>query len=91
MASASKIDFKDKQQVRKHLIKNYLLIDNNIFVSNKLFIANSALNWIYDNTKNPEVVRHYVLDIYKYLKGEYELAWIKGILTKKKVIKNDKI
>jgi hypothetical protein len=91
MASVNKLDFKNKEQVRKHLIKNYLTIDNNIFISNKLFIANSALNWIYDNTKNPEVVKHYILDIYKYLKGEYELAWIKGILTKKKVIKNDKI
>ena len=91
MASVNKLDFKNKEQVRRHLIKNYLTIDNNIFISNKLFIANSALNWIYDNTKNPEVVKHYILDIYKYLKGEYELAWIKGILTKKKVIKNDKI
>jgi len=91
MSSLNKLDFKNKEQIKKYILRNYLKIDNNIFISNKLFIANSALNWIYANTKSPEIVKHYILDIHKYLKGEYELAWINGILTKKKVIKNDKI
>lgn len=91
MATISKNDFKTKEEIRKHLIKSYVKMDNNLFICNKLFIANSAINWIFANTKNPDVVKHYILDIYKYLKGEYELAWINGILTKKKVIKNDKI
>ena len=90
MATANKPEFKSIEQAKKHILKNYLKCEDNLFISEKLFIANSAVNWIFANTKNPVIVNQYIADICKYLQGDYELYWKNGVLTKKKVIKNDK-
>lgn len=83
------MDIRDKEKIIKSLLKNYLKVEKNLFISNKLFIANSGINWIYNNTKNIEVIKHYLKDIDKYLKGDIDLYWSNGILTKKKVKEND--
>jgi len=82
--------YKNKTQIIKNMLKSYLKVDNNLYISNKLFMANSAINWIYKNTKNPDVIKHYLTDIDKYLKGEYILKWHNGSLIKKRVTNNEK-
>jgi hypothetical protein len=89
MPIETKMDIGDKQKIVKSLLKNYLKIDKNLFISNKLFIANSGINWIYNNTKNVELIKHYLKEIDKYLKGDIELYWSNGTLTKKKAKDND--
>lgn len=80
-----------KEQVIKNILKNHLKKNDNLFLSNKLFIAKSAINWIFDNTKYPDIIKHYIKDVDKYLKGELDLFWSNGILIKKKVKEiNDK-
>jgi hypothetical protein len=60
-------------------------------LSERLFIAKSILNWIFENSKHPNVINLYMKDLEKYLNGEMELKWINGIITKKskKEDKND--
>ncbi len=90
MKSVMKIDYKNKDQVIKFILRSHLKIDNNLFLSHKLFVAKSAINWIFDNTKYPDVIKHYMKDIEQYLNGNLELFWSNGNLKKKKVSNNDK-
>lgn len=85
------MDYKDKDKIVKSMLKNYLKVDNNLYISNKLFIANTAINWIFSHTKDINIIKYYMKDVEKHLKGDLQLSWINGILTKKKVIQNDKI
>ena len=82
--------YQNKEQAIRILLKNYLKKDNNLYISEKLFTAKSAINWIFDNGKQTELVQHYMKDVENFLKGEINLYWVNGILTKKKVIQNDK-
>lgn len=85
----NKIDFKNKEKVIKAFLKNYLKIDKNLFSSERLFIANSGINWIYKNTNNADLIKHYLKEIDKHLKGEIDLFWSNGTLIKKKAKEND--
>jgi hypothetical protein len=78
-----------KEEIIKSILKSHLKINNNLFLSEKLFVAKSAINWIFDNTKYPDVIKHYLKDVEKYLKGELLLSWSNGVLIKKKVKTND--
>lgn len=83
MDKAKKMDYSDKNDVIKSLLKKYLTIDGNILKSERLFIAKSGINWIYQNTKNPTSIKHYIKEIESYLKGEINLSWKNGLLFKK--------
>jgi hypothetical protein len=91
MGTAIIMDDKDKDLLLKGIIKKYLKIEDNILLSERLFIAKSILNWIFENSKHPNVINLYMKDLEKYLNGEMELKWINGIITKKskKEDKND--
>jgi hypothetical protein len=91
MGMAIIMDDKDKDLLLKGIIKKYLKIEDNILLSERLFIAKSILNWIFENSKHPNVINLYMKDLEKYLNGEMELKWINGIITKKskKEDKND--
>jgi|LakMenEpi03Aug12_release.lakeMendotaPanAssembly.Ray.scaffolds.fasta_scaffold52015_7 hypothetical protein len=78
-----------KEEIIKSILKSHLKVDKNVFLSEKLFVAKSAVNWIFDNTKYPDVIKHYLKDVEKYLKGELLLSWSNGVLIKKKVKTND--
>lgn len=84
MKNAKKMDYKDKNDALKSILKIYLKIDKNLLLCERLFVANTAINWIFDNTKQSVVINHYMKDIEKYLKGEIDLCWSNGVLTKKK-------
>ena len=91
MSTATMMDDKDKELLLKGILKKYLKKEDNIYLSERLFIAKSVLNWIFENSKHPNVINLYVKDLEKYLNGEMELKWIDGIITKKskKENKND--
>jgi len=91
MGMAITMDDKDKDLLLKGIVKKYLKIEDNILLSERLFIAKSILNWIFENSKHPNVINLYMKDLEKYLNGEMELKWINGIITKKskKEDKND--
>jgi hypothetical protein len=91
MSMATMMDDKDKELLLKGILKKYLKKEDNIYLSERLFIAKSVLNWIFENSKHPNVINLYVKDLEKYLNGEMELKWIDGIITKKskKENKND--
>jgi len=55
--------YQNKEQAMRILIRNYLKIDNNLYISEKLFIAKSAINWIFNNGKNPDLIQHYMKDV----------------------------
>lgn len=90
MSTVNKINFKNKENIKKYLIKKYLVVNNNIYSSEKLFVANTAINWIFDKIKDTEVIKHYVMEIDKFLKGEQDLRWVNGILSKKKANNHEK-
>lgn len=71
---------KVRELARKHLLKSHLKIKGNILHAPKLFIANSALNWVLKNTKDPKVIKRYVIDLEKYLRDEVELNWLNEYL-----------
>ncbi len=91
MSTATMMDDKDKELLLKGILKKYLKKEDNIYLSERLFIAKSILNWIFENSKHPNVINLYVKDLEKYLNGEMDLKWINGIITKKskKENKND--
>lgn len=81
--------FKDREEAIKHILKKFLIIQNNILLSERLFIAKSIINWIFDNSKNSHVIDMYMKDLESFLKGDLDLRWVDGIITKKKESKND--
>lgn len=91
MSTATMMDDKDKELLLKGIIKKYLKREDNIYLSERLFVAKSILNWIFENSKHPNVIKLYIKDLEKYLNGEMDLKWINGIITKKskKEDKND--
>lgn len=74
---------KVKQLARRHLLKSHLKIHDNLLLANKLFIANHALNWVFNITKDARVIKKYVVDLEKYLRGDIELNWLNDLLLKK--------
>lgn len=80
---------KVKQLARKHLLKSHLKIDDNLLLATKLFIVNSALNWIFKSTKDPKVIKRYVVDLERYLRDEVELSWLNEYLLKESRAHND--
>jgi hypothetical protein len=84
------MDITSKEKTINFLIKKYLKIDNNIFISDRLFIAKSAVNWIFQNSKHPTTIKHYIEEVEKYLEGKHELKWSNGVLIKKKANKDEK-
>lgn len=81
--------YNDRSEAVKYILKKFLIIEDNILLSERLFIAKSIINWIFDNSKSEHVIDMYMKDLESYLKGELELRWINGIITKKKENTND--
>ncbi len=81
--------YRDRHEAIKYILKNFLVIENNILLSERLFIGKSIINWIFDNSKNPQVIDMYMKDLELFLNGKLDLKWINGIITKKKENKND--
>lgn len=74
---------KNKNDAINYILKKYLKIQDNVLLSERLFIANSVLDWIYNTTKNQKVIDAYLNDLEEYLKGNLELRWVDGVVTKK--------
>ena len=89
MSTALMKYYKDKEEAIKYILRNFLVIENNIFLSERLFIAKSIINWIFQNSKNPQVIDMYMKDLELFLNGKLDLKWVDGIITKKKETKND--
>lgn len=70
--------YKTKDQAIKYLIKKYARRKGNLVLSQKLFVANAILEWIYDKTDNPQVLKVYIDDLEKYIQGKIELEWTNG-------------
>ena len=80
---------KVRELARKHLLKSHLKIEHNLLRAEKLFIVNSALNWVFKNTSDPKVIRRYVIDLEKFLRGDVELKWLNEYLLKESRVHND--
>lgn len=89
MSTAIMKKYNDRSEAVKYILKKFLIIEDNILLSERLFIAKSIINWIFDNSKSEHVIDMYMKDLESYLKGELELRWINGIITKKKENTND--
>ena len=89
MGAVAMKKYKDREEAKKYILKKFLVIENNILLSERLFIAKSIINWIFDNSKNEYVIEMYMKDLESFLKGELDLRWVDGIITKKKENKND--
>ena len=89
MSAAIMNKYKDREDAIKYILRKFLIIENNIFLSERLFVAKSIINWIFDNSKNSHVIDMYMKDLESFLKGDLDLRWVDGIITKKKESKND--
>ncbi len=90
MEKVKKMNYGNKDEVLKSILKKYLVIDGNLLKSEKLFMAKSSVNWVFEHTKNSTLIKQYLKEIENYLSGDIDLSWKNGQLIKKKVDKNDK-
>lgn len=89
MRTATKMNLKTKEEAISSMLKKYLKLEDNILLSERLFVAKSFINWIFDNTKHPQIIKTYVDDVEKYIIGEIDMTWKNGIITKKKIKKEN--
>jgi hypothetical protein len=87
-----KIDMRirSQEEIVKNLIKKYVNKSDNIFMSQRLFMAASVVRWVFENTKTPDQIIQYLMQVEKYLEGELELYWEDNIIRVGKVKKGDK-
>lgn len=89
MSAATKMNLKNKEEAISSMLKKYLKQKENLLLSERLFIAKSFINWIFDNTKHPQIIKTYVDDVEKFIIGEIDMTWKNGIITKKKIKKEN--
>jgi hypothetical protein len=84
MSIAIKMNYKNKEEAITAILKKYLVIQNNMLLSERLFVAKSIINWIFQNSKNPLIIKSYLEDVERHIKGDLELSWKDGIIVRKK-------
>ena len=89
MSTAKKMNLKNKEDAISSMLKKYLKAQDNLLLSERLFIAKSFINWIFDNTKHPQIIKTYVDDVERYINGEIDMVWKNGIITKRKIKKEN--
>lgn len=87
MSTATKMNLKTKEDAISSMLKKYLKQQDNILLSERLFVAKSFINWIFDNTKHPQIIKTYIHDVERFLAGEIDMTWNNGIITKRKIKK----
>lgn len=87
MSTAKKMNLKSKEEAISSMLKKYLKQQDNVLLSERLFLAKSFINWIFDNTKHPQIIKTYIDDVERFIIGEIDMAWKNGIITKKKLKK----
>ena len=70
-------------KTNKFLLK-YIEKKDNIYFSNRLFVANTVLNWVLTSFNEQKVIKYYLKEIEKHLKGEITLYWENGIIKVRK-------
>lgn len=70
-----KHNFESKQNVIKYFIQKHLKVKGNMLHAEKLFVVNSILEWAFENSKNPQILKIYIEDLEKYIEGKIELNW----------------
>lgn len=89
MSTATKMNLKTKEDAISSMLKKYLKQQENILLSERLFVAKSFINWIFDNTKHPQIIKTYIDDVEKFITGEIDMTWKNGIITKRKIKKEN--
>jgi hypothetical protein len=89
MRTATKMNLKTKEEAISSMLKKYLKTQDNLLLSGRLFIAKSFINWIFDNTKHPQIIKTYIDDVERYINGEIDMVWKNGIITKRKIKKEN--
>ena len=84
MSIAIKMDYKNKEEATTAILKKYLVIQDNMLLSERLFVAKSIINWIFQNSKNPLIIKSYLEDVERHIKGDLDLSWKDGIIVRKK-------
>ena len=87
MITATEINYKNKDEATAAILKKYLKKQDNMLLSHRLFVAKSVINWIFDNTKHPLIIKSYIEDVEKYIVGTLELSWKDGVIIKNKIKK----
>jgi len=89
MRTATKMNLKTKEEAISSMLKKYLKTQDNILLSQRLFVAKSFINWIFDNTKHPQIIKTYIDDVEKFIVGDIDMTWKNGIITKRKIKKEN--
>jgi hypothetical protein len=89
MRTATRMNLKTKEEAISSMLKKYLKTQDNLLLSGRLFIAKSFINWIFDNTKHPQIIKTYIDDVERYINGEIDMVWKNGIITKRKIKKEN--
>ena len=87
MITATEMNYKNKDEATAAILKKYLKKQDNMLLSHRLFVAKSVINWIFDNTKHPLIIKSYIEDVEKYIVGTLELSWKDGVIIKNKIKK----
>lgn len=87
MNIATEMDYKNKDEAITAILKKYLKKEDNMLLSERLFVAKSVINWIFDNTKHPMIIKSYIEDVERYIVGTLDLTWKDGVIVKKKTKK----
>jgi hypothetical protein len=87
MITATEMNYKNKDEATAAILKKYLKKQDNMLLSHRLFVAKSVINWIFDNTKHPLIIKSYIEDVEKYIVGTLELSWKDGVIIKNKIAK----
>ena len=75
--------YKDKKSAIKYLIKKYYKKIDNVLLFEDLFITKQVVEWVFESTRNPKVVKSFMEDLEKYLNGEIHLKWVEAIIAKR--------
>jgi|LakMenE01Jun11ns_1017448.scaffolds.fasta_scaffold8805101_2 hypothetical protein len=84
MSIATEMNYKNKEEAITGILKKYLVIKDNMLLSERLFVAKSVINWIFQNSKNPLIIKSHLEDVEKHINGELELSWKDGFIVRKK-------
>lgn len=87
MNIATEMNYKNKDEATTAILKKYLKKEDNMLLSERLFVAKSVINWIFDNTKHPMIIKSYIEDVERYIVGTLDLTWKDGVIVKKKTKK----
>ena len=89
MDKKTNMRIRSQEEIIKSLIKKYGVRKDNIFMSQRLFVAATVVRWVFENTKTPDQIVQYLMQVEKHLDGELELFWEDGVIRVGKAKKGD--